>query len=96
MADQTGVAGSDPRQRILRATFKVLCRHGYGKFNLSDVAAQAGDLTSDPLQVPLSRPRTNCWPPSASSSCNWYARTWPGAVRRSQGAANGSMRFCSS
>lgn len=30
------------RERILRATFKVLCRHGYGKFNLSDVAAQAG------------------------------------------------------
>src|SRR6476620_5698412 len=41
MADQTDVA--DPmRERILRATFKVLCRHGYGKFNLSDVAAQAG------------------------------------------------------
>src|ERR1700753_3676478 len=33
----------DPmRERILRATFKVLCRHGYGKFSLSDVAAQAG------------------------------------------------------
>ncbi|BBX47304.1 TetR/AcrR family transcriptional regulator [Mycobacterium cookii] len=33
----------DPmRDRILRATFKVLCRHGYGKLNLSDVAAQAG------------------------------------------------------
>ncbi len=30
------------RERILRATFKVLCRHGYGKLNLSDVAAQAG------------------------------------------------------
>jgi TetR/AcrR family transcriptional regulator, repressor for uid operon len=30
------------RERILRATFKVLCRHGYGKFSLSDVAAQAG------------------------------------------------------
>jgi TetR/AcrR family transcriptional regulator, repressor for uid operon len=30
------------RDRILRATFKVLCRHGYGKLNLSDVAAQAG------------------------------------------------------
>ena len=27
---------------ILRTTFKVLCRHGYGKLNLSDVAAQAG------------------------------------------------------
>ena len=41
MTDQTDVA--DPmRERILRATFKVLCRHGYGKFNLSDVAAQAG------------------------------------------------------
>jgi TetR/AcrR family transcriptional repressor of uid operon len=34
---------ADPmRERILRATFKVLCRHGYGKLNLSDVAAQAG------------------------------------------------------
>jgi AcrR family transcriptional regulator len=33
----------DPmRERILRATSKVLCRHGYGKLNLSDVAAQAG------------------------------------------------------
>jgi len=33
----------DPmRERILRATFKVLCRHGYGKLNLSEVAAQAG------------------------------------------------------
>ena len=33
----------DPmRERILRATFKVLCRHGYGKLNLSDVAAQTG------------------------------------------------------
>jgi TetR/AcrR family transcriptional regulator, repressor for uid operon len=33
----------DPmRDRILRATFKVLSRHGYGKLNLSDVAAQAG------------------------------------------------------
>ena len=30
------------RERILRATFKVLCRHGYGKLSLSDVAAQAG------------------------------------------------------
>jgi len=30
------------RERILRATFKVLCRHGYGKLNLSDVAVQAG------------------------------------------------------
>ena len=41
MADQ--IAVEDPmRDRILRATFKVLCRHGYGKFNLSDVAAQAG------------------------------------------------------
>jgi TetR/AcrR family transcriptional repressor of uid operon len=30
------------RERILRATFKVLCRHGYSKFSLSDVAAQAG------------------------------------------------------
>lgn len=30
------------RERILRASFKVLCRHGYGKFTLSDVAAQAG------------------------------------------------------
>jgi AcrR family transcriptional regulator len=33
----------DPmRDRILRATIKVLSRHGYGKLNLSDVAAQAG------------------------------------------------------
>lgn len=30
------------RDRILRATFKVLCRHGYTKLSLSDVAAQAG------------------------------------------------------
>jgi AcrR family transcriptional regulator len=30
------------RERILRSTFKVLCRHGYGKLNLSDVAARAG------------------------------------------------------
>lgn len=29
------------RERILRATFKVLSRHGFGKLNLSDVAAQA-------------------------------------------------------
>lgn len=37
------VDADDPmRERILRATFKVLCRHGYGKLNLSDVAAQAG------------------------------------------------------
>lgn len=41
MADHGGA--EDPmRDRILRATFKVLCRHGYGKLNLSDVAAQAG------------------------------------------------------
>jgi len=41
MADHGGL--EDPtRDRILRATFKVLCRHGYGKLNLSDVAAQAG------------------------------------------------------
>lgn len=35
---------ADPttRERILRATFKVLSRHGYAKFSLSDVAAQAG------------------------------------------------------
>ncbi|MGO9927533.1 MAG: TetR/AcrR family transcriptional regulator [Mycobacterium sp.] len=40
MADQ---AVYDPmRERILRATFKVLCRQGYGKLNLSDVATQAG------------------------------------------------------
>jgi TetR/AcrR family transcriptional regulator, repressor for uid operon len=33
----------DPmRERILRATFKVLCRHGFGKLNLSDVATHAG------------------------------------------------------
>jgi TetR/AcrR family transcriptional regulator, repressor for uid operon len=37
------VEAADPmRERILRATFKVLRRHGYGKLNLSDVAAQAG------------------------------------------------------
>jgi AcrR family transcriptional regulator len=37
------IDASDPmRERILRATFKVLCRHGYGKLSLSDVAAQAG------------------------------------------------------
>jgi TetR/AcrR family transcriptional repressor of uid operon len=41
MADETD-AGAAMRDRILRATFKVLCRSGYGKFNLSDVAAQAG------------------------------------------------------
>jgi|SRR5271163_369449 len=41
MADRTDP--DDPmRERILRATFKVLCRHGYGKLNLSDVAAHAG------------------------------------------------------
>lgn len=37
-----GNADDPMRERILRATFKVLCRHGYGKLNLSDVAAQAG------------------------------------------------------
>jgi TetR/AcrR family transcriptional regulator, repressor for uid operon len=41
MADRDEI--DDPmRDRILRATFKVLSRHGYGKLNLSDVAAQAG------------------------------------------------------
>jgi TetR/AcrR family transcriptional regulator, repressor for uid operon len=41
MAD--GDESDDPmRDRILRATFKVLSRHGYRKLNLSDVAAQAG------------------------------------------------------
>jgi TetR/AcrR family transcriptional regulator, repressor for uid operon len=36
-------ASDDPmRERILRATFKVLSRHGYGKLNLSDVASQTG------------------------------------------------------
>jgi TetR/AcrR family transcriptional regulator, repressor for uid operon len=41
MTDQTDA--DDPmRERILQATFKVLCRHGYSKLNLSDVAAQAG------------------------------------------------------
>jgi TetR/AcrR family transcriptional regulator, repressor for uid operon len=40
MPDET--AAAQMRERILRATFKVLCRSGYGKFNLSDVAAQAG------------------------------------------------------
>jgi AcrR family transcriptional regulator len=33
----------DPmRERILRATFAVLSRHGYAAFKVSDVAAQAG------------------------------------------------------
>jgi TetR/AcrR family transcriptional repressor of uid operon len=41
MTDHGG-AQEPMRDRILRATFKVLCRHGYGKLNLSDVAAQAG------------------------------------------------------
>ena len=41
MADGTGTE-TPMRERILQATFKVLCRSGYGKFNLSDVAAQAG------------------------------------------------------
>ena len=41
MAEETD-AVNPMRDRILRATFKVLCRNGYGKFNLSDVAAQAG------------------------------------------------------
>jgi AcrR family transcriptional regulator len=41
MTARTDVA-EPMRERILRATFKVLCRHGYGKFNLSDVSAQAG------------------------------------------------------
>jgi TetR/AcrR family transcriptional regulator, repressor for uid operon len=41
MPDETGADTGMP-DRILRATFKVLCRSGYGKFNLSDVAAQAG------------------------------------------------------
>src|SRR5258707_8148586 len=40
MPDETA-AETPMRQRILQATFKVLSRHGYGKFNLSDVAAQA-------------------------------------------------------
>ena len=39
----TDHANHDPtRERILQATFKVLCRHGYTKLNLSDVASQAG------------------------------------------------------
>jgi TetR/AcrR family transcriptional repressor of uid operon len=39
----TNQTNRDPmRERILQATFKVLCRHGYSKLNLSDVAAQAG------------------------------------------------------
>jgi TetR/AcrR family transcriptional repressor of uid operon len=41
MPDETA-AETPMRQRILQATFKVLSRHGYGKFNLSDVATQAG------------------------------------------------------
>ena len=36
------IADDPMRERILRATFRVLCRHGYGKLNLSDVATQAG------------------------------------------------------
>jgi TetR/AcrR family transcriptional regulator, repressor for uid operon len=39
--DEVETAGR-MRERILRSTFKVLYRHGYGKLNLSDVAAQAG------------------------------------------------------
>jgi TetR/AcrR family transcriptional regulator, repressor for uid operon len=39
--DEVEAAGR-MRERILRSTFKVLYRHGYGKLNLSDVAAQAG------------------------------------------------------
>ena len=49
MSDETDA--DDPmRDRILRATFKVLSRHGYAKFSLSDVAAQAdsGPLSSWP------------------------------------------------
>src|SRR5271163_4493983 len=41
MTDRGGTQDA-MRDRILRATFKVLCRHGYGKLNLSDVAAHAG------------------------------------------------------
>src|SRR5271156_4430906 len=41
MTDRGGTQDA-MRDRILRATFKVLCRHGYGKLNLSDVATQAG------------------------------------------------------
>ena len=37
-----GETGDPMRERILRAAFKVLSRHGYAKLNLSDVAAQAG------------------------------------------------------
>lgn len=37
-----GDPGDPMRERILRAAFKVLSRHGYGKFSLSDVAVQAG------------------------------------------------------
>ncbi|WP_406814074.1 TetR/AcrR family transcriptional regulator [Mycobacterium sp. M23085] len=37
------VVADDPmRERILQAAFKVLCRHGYGKLSLTDVAAEAG------------------------------------------------------
>jgi TetR/AcrR family transcriptional regulator, repressor for uid operon len=39
----TSQTSHDPmRERILQATFKLLCRRGYAKLNLSDVAAQAG------------------------------------------------------
>jgi TetR/AcrR family transcriptional repressor of uid operon len=41
MTDQID-ADATTRERILRATFVVLCRRGYRKFNLSDVAAQVG------------------------------------------------------
>jgi TetR/AcrR family transcriptional regulator, repressor for uid operon len=39
----TEFGAADPmRERILGATFLVLCRQGYSKLNLSEVAAQAG------------------------------------------------------
>lgn len=42
MMTESGDVGDLMRQRILQAAFKVLSRHGYGKFSLSDVATQAG------------------------------------------------------
>jgi TetR/AcrR family transcriptional regulator, repressor for uid operon len=42
MTSEQAIDDDPMRERILRATFKVLSRHGYGKLNLSDVAAQAG------------------------------------------------------
>ena len=62
----------DPmRERILRATFKVLCRHGYGKLNLSDVAAQAG--ISRPTLYKFFSSKDELLRPSATSNCDVVA-----------------------